>query len=108
MSLWDALFIQVLDRTGPLMLNLSGTPYIWDFSMKRSIAQRRSYGCDGTSMRQADQDISHLFTKFFPSSDENRSYPSRELFAILCCLCLNMDIFDFFHIQKLYVFASTL
>jgi hypothetical protein len=27
-SLWDAVFIQVLDRTGPLMLNLSGTPYI--------------------------------------------------------------------------------
>jgi hypothetical protein len=26
-SLWDAVFIQVLDRTGPLMLNLSGTPY---------------------------------------------------------------------------------
>jgi hypothetical protein len=27
-SLWDAVFIQVLDRTGPLMLNLNGTPYI--------------------------------------------------------------------------------
>jgi hypothetical protein len=25
-SLWDAVFIQVLDRTGPLMLNVSGTP----------------------------------------------------------------------------------
>jgi hypothetical protein len=28
-SLWDAVFIQVLDRTGPLMLHLSGTPYIY-------------------------------------------------------------------------------
>jgi hypothetical protein len=27
-SLWDAVFIQVLDRTGPLILNLSGTPYM--------------------------------------------------------------------------------
>jgi hypothetical protein len=27
-SLWDAVFIQVLDRTGPLTLNLSGTPYV--------------------------------------------------------------------------------
>jgi hypothetical protein len=27
-SLWNAVFIQVLDGTGPLMLNLSGTPYI--------------------------------------------------------------------------------
>jgi hypothetical protein len=27
-SLWDAVFIQVLDRTGPLMLKLSGPPYI--------------------------------------------------------------------------------
>jgi hypothetical protein len=27
-SLWDAVFVQVLDRTGPLMRNLSGTPYI--------------------------------------------------------------------------------
>jgi hypothetical protein len=27
-SSWDAVFIQVLDRTGSLMLNLSGTPYI--------------------------------------------------------------------------------
>jgi hypothetical protein len=27
-SLWDAVFIPVLDRTDPLMLNLSGTPYI--------------------------------------------------------------------------------
>jgi hypothetical protein len=26
-SLWVAVFIQVLDRTGPLMLNLNGTPY---------------------------------------------------------------------------------
>jgi hypothetical protein len=26
-SLWDAMFIQVLDHTGPLILNLSGTPY---------------------------------------------------------------------------------
>jgi hypothetical protein len=26
--LWDAVFIQVLDPTGPLMLNLSGAPYI--------------------------------------------------------------------------------
>jgi hypothetical protein len=26
-SLWDAVFIQVLDCTGPLMLNLRGTPY---------------------------------------------------------------------------------
>jgi hypothetical protein len=26
--LWDAVFIQVLDRTGTLMLNLSGTPHI--------------------------------------------------------------------------------
>jgi hypothetical protein len=26
-SLWDAVFIHVLDRTGPLMLNLSDTPY---------------------------------------------------------------------------------
>jgi hypothetical protein len=26
-SLWDAVFIQGLDRTGPLMLNPSGTPY---------------------------------------------------------------------------------
>jgi hypothetical protein len=26
-SLWDSVFIQVLDRTGPLMLNLSGTSY---------------------------------------------------------------------------------
>jgi hypothetical protein len=25
-SLWGAVFIQVLDRTGPLMLNLSRTP----------------------------------------------------------------------------------
>jgi hypothetical protein len=25
-SLWDAAFIQILDRTGPPMLNLSGTP----------------------------------------------------------------------------------
>jgi hypothetical protein len=28
-SLWGAVFIQVLDRTGPLMLNLSGTPYMY-------------------------------------------------------------------------------
>jgi hypothetical protein len=28
--LWDAVFIQVLDRTGPLMLNLSWTPYKTD------------------------------------------------------------------------------
>jgi hypothetical protein len=27
-SLLDAVFIQVIDRTGLLMLNLSGTPYI--------------------------------------------------------------------------------
>jgi hypothetical protein len=27
-SLWDVVFIQVLDRTGPLMLNLSRTPYV--------------------------------------------------------------------------------
>jgi hypothetical protein len=26
--LWDAMFIQVLGRTGPVMLDLSGTPYI--------------------------------------------------------------------------------
>jgi hypothetical protein len=26
--LWDAAFIQVLDRTGPLMLDRSGTPYV--------------------------------------------------------------------------------
>jgi hypothetical protein len=26
-SLWDAVFVQVLDRTGSLMPNLSGTPY---------------------------------------------------------------------------------
>jgi hypothetical protein len=31
-SLWDAVFIQVLDRRGPLMLNLSGTPYSWPIS----------------------------------------------------------------------------
>jgi hypothetical protein len=29
-SRWDAVFIQVLDRMGPLILNLSGTPYIPD------------------------------------------------------------------------------
>jgi hypothetical protein len=30
-SLWDTVFIQAFDRTGPLMLNLSETPYtsIW-------------------------------------------------------------------------------
>jgi hypothetical protein len=27
-SLGDTVFIQALDGTGPLMLNLSGTPYI--------------------------------------------------------------------------------
>jgi hypothetical protein len=27
-SLWDSVFIQVLDRTDPLMLNLNGTPDI--------------------------------------------------------------------------------
>jgi hypothetical protein len=27
-SLWDGVFIQVLDHTGPPMLNLSGTPDI--------------------------------------------------------------------------------
>jgi hypothetical protein len=26
-SRWGAVFIQVLNRTGPLMLKLSGTPY---------------------------------------------------------------------------------
>jgi hypothetical protein len=26
--LWDAVFIQVLDGTGPLMLNLSGQHYV--------------------------------------------------------------------------------
>jgi hypothetical protein len=26
-SLWDPVFIKVLERTGPLMLNLSETPY---------------------------------------------------------------------------------
>jgi hypothetical protein len=28
-SLWDTVFIQVLDKTGPPMLNLGGTPYTW-------------------------------------------------------------------------------
>jgi hypothetical protein len=28
-SLCDAVFIQVLDRTGPLILNLDGTPSLW-------------------------------------------------------------------------------
>jgi hypothetical protein len=42
-SLWDAVFIQVLDCTGPLTLNLSGTSYIsvlrkFPFSSVRTIA----------------------------------------------------------------------
>jgi hypothetical protein len=32
-SLWDAVFIQVIDRIGPLMLNLSGTPYNYGFCL---------------------------------------------------------------------------
>jgi phosphosulfolactate phosphohydrolase-like enzyme len=33
-SLWDTVFIQVLDRTGPLMLNLSGAPDVTYCSKK--------------------------------------------------------------------------
>jgi hypothetical protein len=32
-SLWDAVFIQVLDGTGPLMLNLSGTSCNYGFCL---------------------------------------------------------------------------
>jgi hypothetical protein len=39
-TLRDEVFIQVLDRTGPLMLNLSGTPYIsQDFILQYSVSQ---------------------------------------------------------------------
>jgi hypothetical protein len=31
--LWDAVFIQVLDRADPLTLNLSGTPYTFSISL---------------------------------------------------------------------------
>jgi hypothetical protein len=84
------------------------TTNIWDFSSKHPIAQRRSYSCDNTSMCQANRDISHLLAKFLPSSYENRSYPPRELFATPCCWCLEINAFDFFHIQGLHIFASTL
>jgi hypothetical protein len=49
-----------------------------------------------------------MFTKFLPSSDENRGYPFRELFATLCCSYSKINVFDFFHIQGGYIFATTL
>jgi hypothetical protein len=82
--------------------------------------------------RQGDSDISHLIALFLASSDENRSYPSMKLFAThlvtkflsfcnekhsyppweLCatlyCSYLRISVFDFFHIQGLHIFASTL
>jgi hypothetical protein len=41
-SPWAAVFIQVLDRTGPLMLNLSGTPDIkhGKVEIKEAISQK--------------------------------------------------------------------
>jgi hypothetical protein len=51
-SLWDAVFIQVLDRTGPLMLNLSGTLYI---KLGQGWLYRRP---DCSELRCSDSDIS--------------------------------------------------
>jgi hypothetical protein len=39
---------------------------------------------------------------------ENRSYPSRELFATPCCLYLKINVLDFFHNQRLHLFGSAL
>jgi hypothetical protein len=63
---------------------------------------------DKTSARRAGRYISHLLAKFFLSSDENRSYPPRKLFSTPCCWYLKINIFYFFHIQGLHIFASTL
>jgi hypothetical protein len=71
------------------------------------MAQTRSYSCDKMMMRQAEWDISDLITKFLPSSDEKESYPPWELFVTPCCLSLKINHFDSFHIQGLYISAST-
>jgi hypothetical protein len=81
---------------------------VWNFSTKHPISQRRSYSCDETSMRRADQDISPLLTKFLPSRDENHIYPSQKLFATPCCLDLKINVFDFFHIYGVHIFTSIL
>jgi hypothetical protein len=59
-------------------------------------------------MRQAEWDISDLITKFLQSSDEKESYPPWELFVTPCCLYSKINHFNYFHIQRLYISASTM
>jgi hypothetical protein len=69
---------------------------------------RRRYSRDKIPAHRANPDTSVLLGKFPPPCDENQNYTSWELFATHCCLSWILNIFDFFHIQGLHIFASTL
>jgi hypothetical protein len=61
-SLWDAVFIQGVDRTGPLLLNLSGTPYVWyQFKIHQEMIK---YCC-----KPDDKWVSHMGLPNLPSFD---------------------------------------
>jgi hypothetical protein len=58
-SLCDAVFVQVLDRTGPLMPNLSGTPYIYDDNDGLSTWQNEAEARDERSGTLANGLLTH-------------------------------------------------
>jgi hypothetical protein len=49
---------------------------------------------------------SDLFGKFLPTCGENQNYAHWELFAAQCCFESKSNIFSFFHIQGLHIFAT--
>jgi hypothetical protein len=61
-SLWNAVFIQVLDRTGALTLNLSGTPYTW------YPPQSRSFSASDRILKP--QNDLHLVVLLIPNCDD--------------------------------------
>jgi hypothetical protein len=78
------------------------------YSINHSIAQRRSYSCGQKLTGLAGRNISHFLAKFIMSCRENQSYPPWEPFVIPCCFRPKINVFDFFHIQRPYVFANIL
>jgi hypothetical protein len=59
-------------------------------------------------MRQADRDISHLVMKFLPFCDENQIILPENYLQSPVVHVRNRNVFVFFHIQGLPIFANTL
>jgi hypothetical protein len=57
-------------------LHPTSTANIWDFLIKRPVAQKRDYSCDKTSRRQANRDVSYLMAKFLPFCNEKSKFCS--------------------------------